>query len=561
MSDKTDIQKFFDMDRERKVPLEMNAWVPLKVYKPVKNNKGYGSLGYTEDLLFLDSILVPADDKEKAFKLKWSDFGSESESGSYVDSDGIYCSAEKMSLGFNDTEGISPVLDQSFNGKGRSCWHLNQDIVIALNLFKKGNSWLASNEGFEEVAVIELNHDEEPCLLKIRTDYLKDYLCARGMGLYINTYRSRIFVVGEEDKDTLNAEDQFQEKEDHYEWRTYKNRSKQEGKPAIEFWSELWKSDWVSPGDKSHYIESYYTVRDARNELSFIKNVSGENLPQNKLTSEFIFLWFKPECVLELLGNKGGHLKWIGTHMGVVGCGLEGEARFGVHDDGYLNVYAKDIGLLPYWQQKIWHAHNITPGDGLAEELYKTQVQGQWLDLANAPEDLMIDAHNQLEDVFNLLYKASVFSKNINSAKNLENIHRFRSISYEGLGDLAVDLYEKCIKFINRDAMIKIMKNNNLEVMKDVKASHPLAIFQMFLIHHGMTNEKAADILKPLLAIRELRNNRVHRNNKDLSNELSMVNIRKNVHAVHKGYDLLNSYVKALNDIRILFERSLKDDV
>jgi len=52
-----------------------------------------------------------------------------------------------------------------------------------------------------------------PCLLEIKAEYLRDYLCARSMGLYITSYRSRTEVVKDpglikwEDNNKVDASD------------------------------------------------------------------------------------------------------------------------------------------------------------------------------------------------------------------------------------------------------------------------------------------------------------------------------------------------------------------
>jgi hypothetical protein len=49
--------------------------------------------------------------------------------------------------------------------------------------------WLAINEGYIEVARLKRKEANRPALLEVRAEHLKDYLCARGMALYISSYR------------------------------------------------------------------------------------------------------------------------------------------------------------------------------------------------------------------------------------------------------------------------------------------------------------------------------------------------------------------------------------
>ncbi len=554
-------QQWFNMDWERQSSLERASWITLRERKQKTNDKKQGELDYREECVAINSIMFPIKDKAKAFQLKWNDFNAGTGNRSLIEDDGTYYSAEKLDLGFNVTGGISPVLCQKFPGKLDDFWHLNQDIVIAFNLLREGNSWLAPDEGFDEVAKIDFNEEGYPTVLQIRTDYLKDYLCARGMGLYINSYRYMMFVGGEEHKNFINLHKEFEKEEDSYRWEGRIKGSEYGDNKVLEFWSELWKSDWVSPGNTSSYVG-----RDARSELPFTINVSGDTLPQNKLVANklikgyLVWLWFKPECILELLKGRDSYLEWPRSQIGVVGFGLDREVRFGIHKDGYLNVYAKDIGLLPYWQQKIWCAHNVKPEDGLAEALHQTQVEGRRLLSEHAPESLLANIHNQLNDNCAALHQSSFFSKNMKDVEKLKDIHRFRSISSEGLGELAVDVYENCIKFINHKSMTEKIKEKAPQVFKENKKYHKLEILKLFLVNNCSMDDNEADALVlPLSGICELRNHRSHRNDNDLSSYLSMANIRENVHPIHQGYDLLNSYVKVLEGIQNIFEEKLKE--
>lgn len=47
----------------------------------------------------------------------------------------------------------------------------------------------------------------------------------------------------------------------------------------------------------------------------------------------------------------------------------ERERHFGVNDLGLITVFAKDIGRLDPWEQRIWSAHNVTPDGGPSREL------------------------------------------------------------------------------------------------------------------------------------------------------------------------------------------------
>jgi hypothetical protein len=90
--------------------------------------------------------------------------------------------------------GVNLALAQDGTAADPPEWHLLQDFVITLRLKREGDSWLAMDEGYCEVARLK-RVENRPILLEVRSEHLKDYLCARGMALYVSTYRLREEIV------------------------------------------------------------------------------------------------------------------------------------------------------------------------------------------------------------------------------------------------------------------------------------------------------------------------------------------------------------------------------
>jgi hypothetical protein len=69
-------------------------------------------------------------------------------------------------------------------------WIVHPDLVLGLRLIREGNEWLSPEDGYEKVIELVFSDDGRPARLSIRAEYLKDFLCARGMALYVTSYRS-----------------------------------------------------------------------------------------------------------------------------------------------------------------------------------------------------------------------------------------------------------------------------------------------------------------------------------------------------------------------------------
>jgi hypothetical protein len=71
-----------------------------------------------------------------------------------------------------------------------------------------------------------------------------------------------------------------------------------------------------------------------------------------------------------------------------VSCSPDCGVHFGMNRLPLINAYAKDVALLPEWQQRIWAGHNVGPEGGVSEELLASQVRAQPA-RTQAPEEFL----------------------------------------------------------------------------------------------------------------------------------------------------------------------------
>ena len=114
--------------------------------------------------------------------------------GVYVH-DGVYKPADVYQRRTGEDFGIDLVLVQSFGSIEPSVWHLNQDLVMALGLLREGDIWVCPSEGYPEVVRLTRNLDGDIDSIKIKAEFLRDYLMARSLALRLTTYRSRRAIM------------------------------------------------------------------------------------------------------------------------------------------------------------------------------------------------------------------------------------------------------------------------------------------------------------------------------------------------------------------------------
>jgi hypothetical protein len=187
-------QSWFEMADVRRRKLEAASWIPLRAVQRIREEGNNGSEGYVSEFFGAGSVAIPAAQQDQALGLGWMDVGISHDHRSYVQ-DGEYVTADTFHDWRNGLTGVNLALSQHFNGVDKGDWHLHQDLVLALGLKREHDIWVSPSDGYAEVARLSWRDDGWRSLLEIRSAYLRDYLCARGFGLLVTSYRHRVEVV------------------------------------------------------------------------------------------------------------------------------------------------------------------------------------------------------------------------------------------------------------------------------------------------------------------------------------------------------------------------------
>jgi len=391
---------WFEMPEVRRRKLASAVWIPLRANNRIRENGEDGHAGYELEYYGVGTLAVPIELKPKVEKLSSGDVGIRHQHSGYIQ-EGKYISADEYQDHSSEFSGLHLVLDQRGNSAETSEWHLHQDFVITLGLKRETDIWIRPDEGYIEVAKLSKRKDGSPCLLEVRASHLRDYLCARGMALYVTSYRERVEIL--EDIGRISwRETPTRESNEHDRWegrvlaiheggmpygqktavfhiartdvdpeddvpvlgpltddKVISNRWTKEhtGRKLYRVDGALWRSEWIEPASQSPIVRGDKLPPI----VFFITDAEGKQENRETLVAEARWLWFRPEVMSTLAHRRGGGLRWFTKDTGLVGCSPDYGVRFGVNSLGLINVYAKDIGLLPDWQQKVWSGYNISP--------------------------------------------------------------------------------------------------------------------------------------------------------------------------------------------------------
>ncbi len=585
-------QSWFEMNDIRTKKFAKTVWIPIRALQTLTESGKYAYHGYVEEFFGCGSIAVKIEDKDKALELRWSDVGSSSDNRGYYDN-GEYTPADVFTS-FSDISAIHLVLDQHINSVDKREWHLSQDFVTTLGLLREGDIWVSPNEGYIEVAKLTRNKDGEACLMEVRAEHLKDYLCARNMGLYISSYYSRAAVV--KDGSFLSwIDDDIEEVKNAVRWsgRTMEihegngehfgshasvmhvGRTSTDGSDDIPNISELptnensvtstwdktfdgrklfridgevWADEWINPAKLSPRIK----YDEPTPTIFFIVDEEGTKENRETLKRGGKWLWFKPDVIMALSHRRGGSLGWYTAQTGDVRCSPDNRIHFGINSIGLVNVYAKDIALLPEWQQQIWSGYNISPEGGVSDELSASQVHAVPVS-TQAPEAYLFQGIDKLNELSQKNLGITLFREHEYITELKSKIHRFRAIDDAGLYALAKDIARITADSLNVSDIQSVVAppDKKFGSLKSLEV----------LIASQVEKEVARNIMSPLVGAYELRLADAHLPKSTIDEAFILLSIDRSKPIVFQAYQMLSVCVTSLYTIiKILDSWKVKEE-
>ena len=570
-------QEWFEMDDIKSRFYENSVWVPLRASQILYQVGKNGVTGFQEEFYGVGSIAVPLCYKTFAEQLDWMDVGISYTHSGYVEDD-KYIPVNIFHDYKNNYDAEHLVLEQHGNSQEKSQWHLSQDLAITLGLKREKNVWLRPDEGYIEVVKLYLNDNEEAELIEIRASHLKDYLAARNMALYITSYRQRQFI--NENRTHITWTEPFVYKEsntDRWEGRittiseggipygetttvfhvsrtdvdneddvpvfnntdenSYDTKilnKKNVGKKLFRIQGELWRTEWVDPAEYSLIIKG----EEAPPTFFFITDASGKLESKKTLKNSIKWLWFQPEVISSLLQYRGSSLLWYTKDTGSVKCSPDYPLHFGMNRLGLINVFAKDIALLPEWQQRIWSGYNISPDGKVSKELLDAQMRAQPAD-SKAPEKYFQFGLLKLNEISGNNLGFVLLREHHAIPEIIKKIHRFRAVDKNGLFDLAKDIARVTADSINVkeiQTLVSPPKNEKWGSLKSLEK----------LLGLKINPELAHEILGSLVGAYELRHGAAHLPAKDIDEALNLVNIDCGAPYVIQGFQMLDACTSSI---------------
>lgn len=430
--------------------------------------------------------------------------------------------------------GINLVIDQFIEEAGLLIWHLHPDLVVALGLMREEDRWFRPEEGWAEVVRLERDVKGKPVKIEIRAEHLRDYLAARGMALYCSSYRERVMVSAVRPPLPW-AKGHFQEatgddsREGIIKTADYPH-------PNDHFWSRgaLWRTEWVMPGAVSTRVRG-----DADPHISsFALANDGTRVPATALGKSIDWLFFAPTVVLPLMRHRGAQLRWFSQETGLLGATQYG-VHFGLNMLGLITVFAKDIGNLAPWEQRIWAAHNVTPEGGVSAELFAAQMEVNPASTI-APEARLEGALAALDTAFAAKHGQPLLRDHETIPSLLRRAHRFLAAEADGVLELAKELTRLFTERVEVDAILMIVP-----LAKGETKIGSLKALERLVAHHRSAND-AKTMMAPLFGIMDLRIADAHLGSNNVASGLARAAVDAKAPAATQGRQMIDSFVGTL---------------
>ena len=571
-------QTWFKMEDLRRRNLSRSVWIPLRSMKTDEVGK-IGHLGYRSEFFGVGTIAISVNDRASASELRWSDIGVGHTHFGCVEKD-TYVAADTYEDHRHTVRGLHLVLDQDGDGIHPSIWHLHQDLIVTLGLRREGDVWTRPREGYIDVARLRKLADGTPYLLEIRASHIRDYLCARGMALYVTSFRSRVeimdtrshitwtesesayqrcgtiwkgrvteiheggmpfgsqtLVIHVERTDVDPEEDvpQFDGPPNDENVISQSRSFRRQGRKLYRIEGELWRTEWIEPAVYSPIVRH----DEVPPTVYFISDAEGRTENRTTLQHGRRWLWFRPELMCALAHRRGGRLTWYTRDTGGVGFSPGSVVHFGLNPLGLVNVYAKDIALLDEWEQRIWSGYNVGPDGGVSKELMDAQVRGVPAE-TKAPEAFLETTLLHFNRVSDALFGEQLLREHDYVSDLITRAHRFRVTSREGLFSLSKDLTRLFVDRLDVTLIRKLTSApNGLGSLKLLEK----------LVAMDVQEELAREVVGPLVGIYELRHGDAHLPSAEYANAMNLVEIDQEAPYVAQGYQLMHGFMSALSTI------------
>lgn len=407
-----------------------------------------------------------------------------------------------------------------------SRFELVQNFILFYNLHPNKNCYKAVSDSGEVIDVVRISNKYEKKYIKIRTNFLRNYLAFKDR-ILVRQFDNRVSREGK--TPPLSVSDDYKEtlKSDDYAFHkiTYDNDSggillgKDIILPSIERGDLL---GW--PNEKCDFI---IDIDDAG------KNILGSYRKDDGPSKFLIPVYFKRE-VLQKYYN--GPTRYNVTDS-MVSCDSHWGIPIDINNAGLVQVYLGDVvECLPYNEQLHWKCYNVLPEGGITEKRYKRDFEARFIE-SDDPVHQFRKSMKQFQEKFETRFSFKLF-------KPLDDADKFKE------NNIRIPLNDEPTEFEDQISYLATLLQESIDqtsVKKNLKGTPKkgsINHLELLLKEQGL----ATDIIAPLRTIQDLRSKSVaHRKGREYMKMMTKYKINESNH-IEFFRKLLQDITKAFNE-------------
>lgn len=352
------------------------------------------------------------------------------------------------------------------HGQGRTTFPIAQSFVFYHELTEHTRKYkrLYVDE-LDDAVVVREEHNpsnEEQRRVIVNKHYLREYLAARKMGLAIWTSVRRYATV-EEDFE-LPPEVNNGARHIHVikaDWL---------GKADNVYMGELIFKTLILPYDDISWSRNNWSLhrKDEDERVPMILKVdekTGKTVLSNKETHFLTPVYFRKELLGKYIEDSRSSVGTASKELGDIRHLDEWSITYGLNGLDRIVVWLGDLEKLPLNEQYYWRHFNIRPEGGIADEFFKTQIEGEWVD-STSLEKKLVDLRKEINANFQKRFGTVLFTENDDDDENIKQLHTAIKKGVKALKPQFIALAKLFIDSMDKKALVKAI--DDTELSKDL---------------------------------------------------------------------------------------------
>jgi len=253
--------------------------------------------------------------------------------------------------------------------------------------------------------------------VKINRHYLREYLAARKMGLavWLSIHR---YATLDKDIDPID-------KRDGNQMLIVRKADWLQNKGQKVYMSELVIKTIIKPYKDISWSSKNWDRDEEEPNIPMIIKIdedTGKQVLSDKSTPFLTSVYFKKEVLGKYIDDDRSSVGTASEGLGHVNYLDQWSLTYGLNSLDRVIVWLGDLQKLSYEEQTYWRHFNIPPEGGMADEFFKSQIEGQWVE-SRSLESRLTDVRKEINNITSERFGAPLFTPTSDDEEHEKQLH------------------------------------------------------------------------------------------------------------------------------------------